>query len=178
MPRLFTGLEIPESVGLSLSMLRGGLAGARWVDPENYHVTLRSIGDVDDRTAYELVDLLTRVRRRQFDITVQGLGSFGGGKPRAVYAALHSSAALGELQSEHERICQRAGLEPNGRRFTPHVTLARLNRDASAEGVANYLTLRGGVRLGPFRVDRFVLFSSKASTGGGPYVVEETYPLA
>ena len=51
MPRLFTGLEIPSDVGLSLSMLRGGLPGARWIDPENYHVTLRFIGDVDDVVA-------------------------------------------------------------------------------------------------------------------------------
>ena len=47
MPRLFTGLEIPAEIGQTLSNLRGGLPGARWIDPENYHVTLRFIGDID-----------------------------------------------------------------------------------------------------------------------------------
>ena len=47
MPRLFTGLEIPAEIGQTLSSLRGGLPGARWIDPENYHVTLRFIGDID-----------------------------------------------------------------------------------------------------------------------------------
>jgi 2'-5' RNA ligase len=63
MPRLFTGLEIPSETALMLSMLRGGLRGARWIDPENYHITLRFIGDIDDRTADEVVDALDRIRR-------------------------------------------------------------------------------------------------------------------
>ena len=58
MPRLFTGVEIPSDVGQALATLRGGLPGARWIDPENYHLTLRFIGDVDNRTADEIVDRL------------------------------------------------------------------------------------------------------------------------
>jgi len=177
MPRLFTGLEIPERVGMQLSMLRGGLPGARWVEPENYHVTLRFIGDIDDRTADEIAEALGRVRRRSFEVALNGLASFGGGRPRAIYAAVQANPALAELAAEHERLCRRAGLEPETRKFTPHVTLARLGRDASAGAVAAYLSQRGGARFPPFRADRFVLFSSKASTGGGPYLVEEGYPL-
>ena len=82
-----------------------------------------------------------------------------------------------ELQAEHERLMRRVGLEPEGRKFTPHVTLARL-RDTSSMEVADYLSARPMVRSQPFRVSRFVLFSSRASTGGGPYVVEAAYPLA
>jgi 2'-5' RNA ligase len=82
-----------------------------------------------------------------------------------------------ELQAEHERLMQRVGLEPEGRKFTPHVTLARL-RDCSSFEVAEYLSARGGFRSQPFPVSRFVLFSSRASTGGGPYVIEAAYPLA
>ena len=58
MPRLFTGLEIPEDIGHSLSTLRGGLPGARWIDPENYHVTLRFIGDIDGVAANEIASML------------------------------------------------------------------------------------------------------------------------
>ena len=128
MPRLFTGLEIPAALGESLSLLRGGLPGARWIDPENYHLTLRFIGDVDDEIAQEIAWLLGKVRRKDFELRLDGLQSFGGRKPRAIVAAVAPSQSVMELQAEHERLMQRVGLEPEGRKYTPHVTLARLAR--------------------------------------------------
>jgi 2'-5' RNA ligase len=176
MPRLFTALEIPPDIGSSLAALRGGLPGARWIDPENYHLTLRFIGDIDDVLAHEIAMLLGRVRREAFTMQFDGVASFGGRKPRAVFAAAVPSVPLLELQAEQERLLQRLGLEPEGRKFTPHVTLARL-RDSSSRQVADYLATRGHFRSPPFPASRFVLFSSKASVGGGPYVVEAGYPL-
>jgi len=177
MPRLFTGLEIPKAVGESLSLLRGGLPGARWIDPENYHVTLRFIGDVDDDIAQEVAWLLGKVRRKDFELRLDGLQSFGGHRPRAVIAAVAPSQSVMELQAEHERLLRRVGLDPEARKYTPHVTLARL-RDTSSFEVADYLSARAAFRSSPFSVSRFVLFSSRASVGGGPYVVEAAYPLA
>ena len=177
MPRLFTGLEIPTELGEALSLLRGGLPGARWISPENYHLTLRFIGDVDDDVAHEVASVLGRVRRSGFELRVEGLSSFGGRKPRAVVAAVAPQPAVMELQAEQERLMQRVGLEPEGRKYTPHVTLARL-RDSSSWEVAEYLSARAAFRSSPFPVSRFVLFSSRNSVGGGPYVVEEAYPLA
>jgi 2'-5' RNA ligase len=176
MPRLFTGLEIPPEIAQTLSMLRGGLPGARWIDTHNYHVTLRFIGDVDDDVAREVASLLGRVRRGPFELRLDGVTSFGGKKPRAVVATVASSPALMEAQAEQERLMQRIGLEPEGRKYTPHVTLARL-RDASSRDVAEYLSARGLFRTPTFRVSQFVLFSSRASVGGGPYVVEASYPF-
>ena len=63
MPRLFTALEIPPHIAQSLATMRGGLPGARWIDLENYHVTLRFIGDIDDALAHEIAGVLGRVRR-------------------------------------------------------------------------------------------------------------------
>ena len=177
MPRLFTGLEISKSLGESLSMLRGGLPGARWIDPENYHLTLRFIGDVDDALAREIASLLGRVRRREFELRLDGVSSFGGRKPRAVVATVASSPSVMELQAEHERLMQRVGLDPEGRKYTPHITLARL-RDTTSRDVADYLSARAAFLSAPFEVSRFVLFSSRASVGGGPYVIEAAYPLA
>jgi RNA 2',3'-cyclic 3'-phosphodiesterase len=176
MPRLFTALEIPPHVAQSLAMMRGGLPGARWIDPENYHLTLRFIGDIDDALAHEIALLLGRGRRMSFELRLDGLSSFGGRKPRALVAAATPIAPLMELQAEHERLLQRLGLEPEGRKYTPHVTLARL-RDSSSHQVAEYLSARGHYRSAPFEVSRFVLYSSRASVGGGPYVVEADYPL-
>jgi RNA 2',3'-cyclic 3'-phosphodiesterase len=177
MPRLFTGVEIPSDIGQALASLRGGLPGARWIDPQNYHLTLRFIGDVDDVTAHEVASMLGRVKRNAFELHLDGVTSFGGRKPRAVIAAVAPAQPLLEVQAEHERLMQRIGLEPEGRKYTPHVTLARL-RDSSSWEVAEYLSARGYFRTSPFRVSHFVLFSSRASVGGGPYVVEASYPLS
>lgn len=177
MPRLFTGVEIPSDIGQALGMLRGGLPGARWITPEHYHLTLRFIGDVDDVTAQEVASLLGRVRRGAFELHLEGLTSFGGRKPPAVVATVTPAQPLLDVQAEQERLMQRIGLEPEGRKYLPHVTLARL-RASSNRDVAEYLSVRGLFRTTTFRVSRFVLFSSRASVGGGPYVVEASYTLS
>ena len=177
MPRLFAGIEVPRDIALGLSMLRGGLPGARWIDLENYHITLRFIGDVDGRIANDVADMLARVRRRPMTLRLDGLDAFGGKKPRAIVARIAHTPDLMALQMETEQIIQRSGLPPEGRKFTPHVTLARL-RDANQMAVADYLSVRGSYASLPFTVSRFVLFSAQPFSGGGPYVVEEAYPLA
>ncbi len=175
MPRLFTALEIPSALADELAMMRGGLQGARWIDIENYHLTLRFIGDIDQPTAEAVDEVMAQIRRKPFAVTLEGLDYFGGDKPRAIVAKAQASSALVELQAEQERLIRRIGLAPEPRRFTPHVTLARL-RQASVEAVAHYLGTRGFLSR-RFEADRFVLFSSRDSIGGGPYVVEAAYPL-
>ncbi|TPI45250.1 RNA 2',3'-cyclic phosphodiesterase [Mesorhizobium sp. B2-9-1] len=176
MPRLFTALEIPRDAALSLSLLRGGLPGARWIDVENYHLTLRFIGDVEGHVADEIANALDRVDRPSFQLTLAGVGAFGGKKPHAVWAGVSASPDLTALQGEIDRICQRLGLPADPRKFSPHVTLARL-RNGSPLDVAQYLSARGNFAALPFRVGRFVLMSSRDSVGGGPYIVEEAWPL-
>lgn len=176
MPRLFTALEVPRDAALSLSMLRGGLPGARWIDVENYHITLRFIGDIEGHVADEIANALDRIRRPPFSLKLTGLGAFGSKKPHSVYATVAPCNELLQLQGEMERICQRMGLPAEPRKFVPHVTLARL-RNATDHDLAHYLSTRGNFSTLPFKVGRFVLMSSKDSVGGGPYVVEETWPL-
>lgn len=178
MPRLFTGLEIPSQVGFMLSLKRGGLQGARWIDPENYHITLRFIGDVDHHTANEVADALDRLAESEaFTIRLNHLGAFGGDKPRALYAGIENNAVLAQQQASQERVLQRLGLTPDGRKFVPHVSLARL-RGTSAEELARFMAMAGRFEPMEFPVQRFVLYSSRDSVGGGPYRIEETYPLA
>ena len=177
MPRLFTGLEIPASLAHELAFLRGGVSGARWIDRENYHITLRFIGDIDDRAAHDVAFELARIRRKPFEVVIDGLDFFGGERPRAIIAKAKPTSALLDLQAEQERLVRRVGLPPETRKYVPHVTLARL-RSASPLALADYMNARGLLASRRFLAERFVLFSSKDSTGGGPYLVEAEYPFA
>jgi 2'-5' RNA ligase len=174
MPRLFTGIELPEQVVWRLSMIRAGLSGAHWIDPDNYHITMRFAGDISDAAANHFADALLDIHFDSFELEVCGLGNFGGNKPRAIWAALKPSRPLDLLQKAHERAARLAGFPPETRNFTPHITLARL-RNVRPHAVADYLARHGGFFSGPFTVTRFVLFSSRPNQGGGPYLVEEGY---
>jgi 2'-5' RNA ligase len=176
MPRLFTGLDIPDTVSSRLISVRGGLSGARWITPDHYHVTLRFIGDIDDQMARDVFAILARVSRQSIPITVEGIAAFGGDRPRALVARIAPTPALMELQAEHERLMRRVGLPPEPRKYTPHITLARL-RDTSPFELANFLSAVGHWPSMRFTAEAFNVFSSRASTGGGPYVVEASYPL-
>src|SRR4051794_36330318 len=98
MPRLFTGFEIPPEIAFDLSLMRGGMSGARWIEPENYHITLRFIGDVDHAVARDISFSLAGIHREPCEITIDGLSTFGGGKPRALIARVQATAPLVELQ--------------------------------------------------------------------------------
>ncbi|MGL4406576.1 MAG: RNA 2',3'-cyclic phosphodiesterase [Notoacmeibacter sp.] len=176
MPRLFTALEVPRVVASHLSMLKGGMPGARWIDQENYHVTLRFIGDVDGRQADDLADALDQVSAPPLRLSSGGLSVFGSKKPHALIALINQQPALTELHYSIERLCQRLGLPADARRFVPHITLARL-KSTKPEEAALYLSQRGLVTVPEFTASRFVLMSSRASVGGGPYAIEATYPL-
>lgn len=178
MLRLFTGIEIPASIAERLTLYRGGLPGARWVQPVDYHLTLRFLGNVDSHLAETFHQSLEDMHPRgPLTITLDGLASFGGDRPRAVYVSVVSSRELVALQADIERLARRAGAEVETRKFTPHVTLARLARGTSPESVAHYLTQMGIFPQLTFTASRIALFSARESRGGGPYQIETSYPL-
>ncbi len=176
MPRLFTGLELPEAVVGQLALMRGGMVGARWLDPEDYHITLRFIGDVDGRAARDIAETLGDISRRKTEVRFERLSWFGGDKPRALIAKVKADPALMDLHADQERRLRRIGIEPETRKYTPHVTLARL-RGVSQAATADYLAARGAPMAESFTAERFVLYSARDGSGGGPYVVEAAYPL-
>ena len=176
MPRLFAGIEIPDDVRHALALLRQPLPGTSWIEPANYHISLRFAGDTDPRTAQEFTELLSRIEAETFELRLTGLGAFGGNAPRSIWAGVAADPRLDALARAVERAARSAGFAPETRNFKPHVTVARL-RYTSAELVARYLERNGAFRSAPFQVGRFVLFSSKPKVGGGPYVVEAALPL-
>jgi 2'-5' RNA ligase len=181
MPRLFSGLEVPPSIASALAFYRGGLLGARWMAPEDYHITLRFFGDVDKHKARDLAEELAESERicagAPLGVELDELGVFGGDAPRALYARVKADALLARLAVAHESLARRNGLKPETRKFAPHVTLARL-RGVSPRAAGAWLGERAFPLRLKFRADRFVLFSSRDSVGGGPYRVEADYPFA
>ncbi|MGI9350512.1 MAG: RNA 2',3'-cyclic phosphodiesterase [Rhizobiaceae bacterium] len=176
MPRLFTALEIPTQIAMQLSLLQSGLPGARWIDRENLHITLRFVGDVEVPVARELCYELEKVKTSPFSLKLEGLDVFGNSKPHSLFAGLARSEALMELRAEQERICQRIGLAADSRKYTPHLTIARI-RAAKPAAIARYLSGFGGFQSQDFPIGRFALLSSRDSFGGGPYKTEESYKL-
>ena len=176
MPRLFTGIELPEDICDQLAELEQPLPGAKWIELDNFHITLRFAGDIDKRAAHEFAEELARIDQDVFEIRLEGLGVFGGKDPRTLWAGVSSSNALDALARANERAARAAGLPPETRAFKAHVTLARL-RNTDIAALTMLLERRSLLRTRPFVVEHFSLFSSRPKIGGGPYVVEEVFPL-
>jgi len=176
MPRLFTGIELPQTQRTMLSLAQSGLPNARWIEQEDMHITLRLMGDVERRRANDIVDALRAKSWNQPTIQLGELRAFGGSKPSSVHASIADDPILTRLQAAQETLICKLGLPEDHRKFTPHVTLARC-RQATAEQVAHYLGQFGGFSAPRFQPTSYVLYSAKESVGGGPYYVEERFPL-
>jgi RNA 2',3'-cyclic 3'-phosphodiesterase len=177
MPRLFVAIALPEGVRQHLGLLAGGVPGARWVDPENLHLTLRFIGEVDGGWADDIGAALGGVTAKPFDLTLAGIGHWGT-RERAttLWAGVDKHPGLSHLHDKIESALVRLGLEPEGRKFAPHVTLARLSGSPDSR-VAKFIADHNLFRLPPFRVTSFTLFSSFLSRGGAIYTPEAEYAL-
>jgi 2'-5' RNA ligase len=176
MIRLFVALQLPEAVRERLVALQGGVPGARWASQEQMHLTLRFIGEVDGNVAHDIDDALAGIRAPSFTLELAGVGEFGGKNPRALWAGVRPNEALLHLQKKIETALQRIGLPPESRKFSAHVTLARM-KGAPREKIVQFLTHHALFASGPFPVSDFVLFSSHLSHGGSIYHPERIYPL-
>ncbi len=177
MVRLFVGLALPAEVRRHLALMAGGLPGARWTREDSYHLTLRFIGEVDQGLADDIDGMLGHLSAEAFELTLSGVGFFGKAKAaRALWAGVTPSAALLRLQSKIEAGLQRMSLPAEERKYTPHVTLARL-RGAPAGRLEAYVADHSRFTAGPFPVREFTLFSSFLSSSGAIHTPEATYAL-
>jgi 2'-5' RNA ligase len=178
MPRLFVALALPSLVKAQLSALSGGIPGARWVPPENYHLTLRFIGEVQGWQAEEVDTALAAIRCPRFDLALAGVGTFEkAGRIQSLHVTAERSEALTRLQAKVETALQRIGLEPERKRFAPHVTLARTDR-AETHKLIGFVQAHSLFRTPPVTVEHFTLFSSFLGKEAAHYVPEVEYELA
>lgn len=176
MIRLFAGLTLPPSLRQTLGLLAGGLPGARWIPPENLHLTLRFIGEVDEALADDIDGQLAGIRARTFTLDLEGLGTFESGR-RAyhVWIGVKRAAALMHLQEKIETAVVRAGAAPERRHFQPHVTLARL-KDPPLGRLQNFIAAHNLFQA-TMTVSHITLFSSHLGHGNPIYRAECDYPL-
>jgi len=173
MLRLFVGIDLPPPLKLRLSLLAAGVPGAKWVDPGNYHVTLRFIGEVDEGQAADIDAALAQIRAPRFDLTLATVGHFG---LRMLWVGIERNPALQHLREKIESTLNRMGFEPEERRYTPHVTLARL-KGTHERKLQAYLSEHALFRAAPFSVERFSLVASYPTKSGAIYEDQADYEL-
>jgi len=178
MIRTFAAISLPDAVSAALERIQGALPVPRIVPHENLHATLVFLGDLDSPALDEIHLAYAQIREAAFELALDGVGMFGGGKPRLVYAGVAENASLRHLQAKLEQAARNVGVAVERRRFTPHVTLARPNaaridRDRLERAVA----AASGFRTAPFPVESFSLFRSDLGRAGATYTELAQYPL-
>jgi 2'-5' RNA ligase len=168
MHRLFVAVEPPESIKDQLLGLMEGVPGARWQTPEQLHLTLRFIGEVDGRTAEDIAEALLRLAHPGFEVALAGVGVFERrGRPEAIWAGLTPHAPLRVVHDKVDRALAMAGVAPDTRAYHPHITLARLN--VGSGPVGGWLAAAGALASEPWRVDELTLYESHLGKSGAHY---------
>lgn len=177
--RAFLAISLPEDAADALVAVQAGLPMGRPVAAENLHLTLVFLGEIDDATAEELHDALSAVRLPPVTLSITGLGTFGEGAPRALWAAISADQGLVLLQSKLETLARRAGIALPSKRFVPHITLARFRHGTEADDAFHrYLADRAGFRFPSFAAHSFGLFASTLRPEGPTYETLAQYPLS
>jgi 2'-5' RNA ligase len=174
--RLFVALALPDEVASSLAMIQSGVPGARWQTREQLHMTLRFIGEAGGREQTAIDDALSTIKAGPLRLELKGTGEFGGKNPHTLWAGARSNEALTHLQRKIETALQRVGLDPDPRKFTPHVTIARL-RGTPRGRLMDYLHDHALYASPAFDIGAFILYSSVVTSDGSFYRAEKAYPL-
>ena len=177
MPRLFIAVDLPEPIKKNLRSMSFGIPGAKWVSPEQLHLTVRFIGEIDGVLFLDIKKILEEISLESFDLQLKGVGYFPPrGVPRVLWIGLEKNEPLQLLRKKIDSTLLRLRIEPEGRKFAPHITLARL-KNSPVHKITNFLSGNGLFSQEPFRVEDFKLYSSILSPKGAYHKIEEVYPL-
>jgi 2'-5' RNA ligase len=179
MIRAFVAIELDQQTRSALAVQQFMLPLPSKVSVENLHLTLAFLGEVPERQLEDAHEFFVAIRVGAFSLSFDGLGLFGGDRPRAAYAALAPSEPLMRLQRKVEGAARQAGIAVEGRRYLPHVTLGRFRPPGLEEmmRLERAVASAMGFRAGPMQVSEFVLYESTLARGGSRYDVLARYPL-
>jgi RNA 2',3'-cyclic 3'-phosphodiesterase len=175
--RLFVALRPPRAVRQHLIDAMQGVAGARWQDDDQLHLTLRYVGEVDRHRAEDVAAALGSVHAAAVTARIAGAGLFARRDvPHTLWARVEPAGPITALHQAVNVVLQRAGIAPDARAFVPHITLARLNR--SAGPVAPFIARASDLVTPDFVMDHVILYESELARDGARYHPVARYPLA
>lgn len=174
--RLFVAIDLPDTVKAPLDGLSRELPLASWVRLEQLHLTLRFIGEVSQQTLSGAKQALQRVRFACFPLTLCGVGHFPPrSHPRVLWVGMEGCEPLLALQREVELALIDAGIPPEERPFSPHITLARL-KETAPSAVIQFEKVHAEIACPTFQVSEFILYSSLLTRQGAIHTKEAVYP--
>ena len=177
MIRLFVSVELPENIKDEIDRIRNDVPGARWIDRDQLHLTIRFIGEVEEPSFRLIEEALAGVVSESFVVSLSSVGHFPlRGRPTVLWAGVEAEEGLFALRHRIEHALVRAGISNDKRKFHPHVTLARL-RGTRVPVVGSFIAQHGLFRSERFRVEAFHLFSSRLSPKRALHTREASYPL-
>ncbi len=177
MIRLFVAIPLPFDVMAQLTSLQSGLSNARWIDGENMHLTMRFMGDVLEPDVDDIAAELSKIIEPAFAIELSGIGYFERrGSAHSIWVRVKKSDPLLHLQAKIERTLVGCGLAPETRKYTPHVTLARMH-DTPVERLAPWLETIGDFGVPAFIANHFVLVETVRGHGAAKYIDVAEYDL-
>ncbi len=177
MIRLFIAIDLPQPIRYILHAMGRGLPNSRPVKEEQIHLTLRFIGEVEGNVFKDIKEYLTEIEQPPFSISINGVGHFPPrGKPRVIWVGVAPKEELIKLRNRIEMQLARSGVMPEGRKYTPHITLARLN-NTPLKRVGEFLSGNSFFNTEAFDVESYHLYSSKLTPKGAIHTIEESYPV-
>ena len=174
---MFVAIDLPPNVVAQLQELCCGVPGARWVEAAQMHLTLRFIGEVDGGVFRDIKEGLADIETEGFALQVKGLGFFPPRKtPRVLWAGIAPVEQVSALRRRIDNVLLGLGLEPEGRKFSPHITLARLH-DTPLARLGLFLAGNSLFATPEFPVSEFHLYSSQLTAKGAFHTIEASYSL-
>jgi len=175
MPRLFVAIDMPEDLRGKICELRRNLPGVRWTNREQIHMTLSFIGDSDDEHFEEIRASLSEIIFNPLQLEMTSSGFFPNERrPSVFWLGCMENPALSKLKNDIDDILEMNGVQRDKRRFTPHITIARL-KDIPSKEIVKLRDIYMGMFPQVFAVGEFILYSSILTSNGATHAKEKTY---
>jgi len=175
--RLFIAIDIPEEIKKNLLQISFGIPGAKWMEDDQIHLTLRFIGEVLGNTYLDITEALKHIKVKPFSIQLKGIGHFPPRKhPKVLWVGVEKSDELFQLKKKIDHILNTLHLDAEDRKFHPHITLARL-KNSPASRVGLYIAENNLFKTEPIGVHDFHLYSSILNEKGALHQKEASYNL-
>jgi 2'-5' RNA ligase len=185
--RTFISIPLPQDILTEIGKIRSSLPnysrGIKWVKPQSIHLTLKFLGNLTEEERAKVflaLDEIFRYPKREFQLEIAGVGAFPNlRRPRVLWAGIDGKelSDLIQLQQEIEQALVEQGFSKENRRFSPHLTIARIK---DMKKLAGLIERFQQYRLAPveFQVREVRVMRSDLKPSGAEYSVQKSYRLS